>query len=172
MLKTTKLFLRALLLLVIPAVAVLYYSAAVFLQLFIAFALAYILNPPVVFLERRGVKRLFGIMILSSLAVVLCGCFADFLVASIVNEFLIMQLNLPAYVRHLCEITSPSINMALGVEAPDQFALLLNVLQQQSHSAAPDLLKPLLAMPVTAVLQVFLSSLADYYRRYAFFREG
>lgn len=45
--KSTKILLVAALLLAITAAALLYYSSAVFLQLFIAFALAYVLNPAV-----------------------------------------------------------------------------------------------------------------------------
>ena len=78
--KSTKILLGTALLLVILAATVLYYSSAVFLQLFIAFALAYILNPTVELLERKGVKRLYAIMIVFCLTVIICGAFAVFLV--------------------------------------------------------------------------------------------
>ena len=89
------------LLLVVLASALLYYSSAVFLQLFIAFALAYMLNPTVEFLERKGVKRLYGILLVFCLTTVLCITSAVFLVVSITGEFSSMQLNLPAYAHHL-----------------------------------------------------------------------
>lgn len=143
--KNTKILLSTALLLIFLAAAVLYYSSAVFLQLFIAFALAYILNPAVELLERKGVKRLYGIMLVLCLTAVLCSGFALFLVVSITGEFSNMQLNLPAYVQHLYEITPVSIKEYLGIETAGKLALRLDDLLQQARSAAPDLIRPLLA---------------------------
>lgn len=160
--KSTKILLGTALLLVILAATVLYYSSAVFLQLFIAFALAYILNPTVELLERKGVKRLYAIMIVFCLTVIICGAFAVFLVISITGELSNMQLNLPAYVKHLYEITPASIKGYLGVETADKLALRLGELLQQARSAAPDLLKPLLAFlqkTLTSTVGVLLALL-------------
>lgn len=160
--KSTKILLSTALLLIILAATVLYYSSAVFLQLFIAFALAYILNPTVELLERKGIKRLYGIMIVLCLTAILCGGFAIFLVVSITGEFSNMQLNLPAYVQHLYEITPVSIKGYLGIETADKLALRLNELLQQARSAAPDLLKPLLALlqkALTSTIGVLLAVL-------------
>ncbi len=160
--KNTKILLGSVLLVIILAAVVLYYSSAVFLQLFIAFALAYILNPTVELLERRGVKRLYGIFIVLCLAVLVCSGFAVFLVVSITGEFSNMQLNLPAYVQHLYEITPASIKGYLEVETSDKLALRLNELLQQARSTAPDLLKPLLALlqkALTSTVGVLLALL-------------
>ena len=132
------------LLLIIISAATIYYSSAVFLQLFIAFALAYVLNPMVELLEQKGVKRLYGIMIVFSLTVIICSGFAVFLVVSISNELSNMQLNLSGYVQHLYENTPESLKGYLGVETPVKLALRLDELIQQARNAAPDLLKPLL----------------------------
>ena len=142
--KSTKILLATLLPLVFLAAAILYYSSEVFLQLFIAFALAYILNPAVELLERRGIKRPFGIILVFCLAVVICGGFAAFFVVSIAGELSNMQLNLPAYAQHLYEITPESIKGYLGIETSDRLVLRLNELLLQARNAAPDLLKPLL----------------------------
>jgi predicted PurR-regulated permease PerM len=160
--KSTKILLGTTLLLIILAAAVLYYSSTVFLQLFIAFALAYILNPTVELLERKGVRRLYGIMVVFCLTVVVCGSFAVFLIVSITGEFSDMQLNLPAYVQHLYEITPVSIKEHLGIETDGKLALRLNELLQQARSAAPDLLKPLLTLlqkALTSTVSVLLSLL-------------
>lgn len=150
--KSTKILLGAAFLLIVLATAILYYSSAVFLQLFIAFALAYILNPMVNLLERTGVKRLYGILIVFSLTAVVCGGFTVFLVVSIMGEFSNMQLNLPAYAQHLYEITPVSIKGYLGVETPERLVSRFNELLR-AGSFAPDLFKPLLA-----VLQKALTS--------------
>lgn len=151
--KNTKILIVTAFLLIISAVALIYYSSAVFLQLFIAFALAYLLNPMVEFLERKGVKRFYGIMIVFSLTVMLCAGFATFFVFSITHEIANMQINLPAYAQHLYEITPASIKEYMGIETPDKLTLQMNLLLQQAQNAAPDLLKP-----VMAFLQKALSS--------------
>lgn len=143
--KSSKLLLAGSSLLIVLTAALLYYSATVFLQLFIAFALAYLLNPAVDALEHRGVARLYGIMIVFCVAALICGSFAVFLAVSISGEFSNMQLNLPAYVQHLYDITPASIKAYLGVETADRLAQRLNELMLQARGAAPDLLKPLLA---------------------------
>jgi predicted PurR-regulated permease PerM len=160
--KSTKIILGTALLLTLVSAAVLYYSSSVFLQLFIAFALAYILNPAVDFMARRGVKRLYGILIVFCLTTVVCGAFAVFLIVSISGELANMQLNLPAYVQHLYEMTPASIKEYLQVETTDKLALRFNELLQQARSAAPDLLKPLLAFlqkTVTSTVGVLLALL-------------
>ena len=160
--KKTKIILSVALLLTVIAAMVFYYSSAVFLQLFIAFALAYILNPSVELLERKGVKRLYGIMIVFCLTAVICVGFAVFLFVSISGEFSSMQLNLPAYAQHLYEITPASIKASLGVETTDKLAERLNELLQQARSTAPDLLKPLLTLlqrALTSTVGVLLAVL-------------
>ncbi len=162
MAKDTKILLGTAILLIITATAVCYYSSAVFLQLFIAFALAYMLNPMVDLLESRGIKRLYGILIVFTLTALVCGGFAVFLAASVTDEFSKMQLNLPAYAQHLYEITPAAIKEYLGVETPDKLAFRLNELLQQGRSAAPDLLKPLLAFlqkALTSTVGVLLAIL-------------
>lgn len=162
MTKNTKILLGIATLLIITAAALLFYSSAVFMQLFIAFALAYILNPMVELLERKGVKRLYGIVVVFCLAVLLCSGFTIFLVVSITGEISNIQINLPAYVQHLYEITPASIKEYLGVETPDKLALRLNELLLRARSSAPDLLKPMLAllqMALTSTVGVLLALL-------------
>jgi predicted PurR-regulated permease PerM len=143
--KNSKIIIGFALLLTSLSAAILYYSSAVFLQLFIAFALAYMLNPAVAFLERLGIKRLYGILIVFCLEIVVCCGFAVFLVVSIAGELSSMQLNLPAYVQHLYEITPALIKEYLQVETPDKLSAKLNELLQQARNAAPDLFRPFLA---------------------------
>ncbi|MFZ2951122.1 MAG: AI-2E family transporter, partial [Desulfuromonadaceae bacterium] len=118
--KSTKIFLALAILLIILAASVVYYSSTVFLQLFIAFVLAYILNPAVELLERKGVRRLYGIMFVFCLTIIVCSSFTVFLVVSMTTEFSNMPRNLPAYVRHLYDITPASIKGYLGIETPDR----------------------------------------------------
>jgi predicted PurR-regulated permease PerM len=142
--KNTKILLTVALLFVSVTAVILYNSASVFLQLFIAFALAYILNPAVEFLEGKRVNRIVSILIVFSTALVACGGFALFLAFAISGELSNMQLNLPEYARHLYDITPASIKSVLGVETPDKLSFRLNELLQKAHGMSPDLLKPVL----------------------------
>ena len=143
--KNTKILLSVALLLVSLATVILYNSATVFLQLFIALALAYILNPAVVFLEGKRVNRIVSILIVFCTALVVCSGFTVFLAVSISGELSNMQLNLPGYAQHLYEITPDTVKSYLGIETPARLALRLNELLQQARGLAPDLVKPLLS---------------------------
>ena len=160
--KSSKFLLTVALLLLVLVAAALYYSSAVFLQLFIAFALAYILNPAVVLLEQKRLKRLYGILIVFSAALVVCTGFTFFMIASISSELSSVQLNLPAYAHHLYEVTPPAVKGYLNIETPDKLALRMNELLQQARNAAPDLMKPLLAFlqrALTSTISVILAVL-------------
>jgi predicted PurR-regulated permease PerM len=154
--KNTKILMAASLALVILGIAILTQASSVLLQLFIAFALAYILNPAVLLLEKRGIKRIIGILIVFSATVLLGVGFTIFLVASISGELSNVQLNLPGYAQHLYEITPPVIKSYLGIETPDKLSLRLNELLQQARTASPDLLKPVL----NVIRQAFTSTVA------------
>lgn len=143
--KNTKILLAAALSLLLLSVTVLYYSSTVFLQLFIAFALAYVLNPAVAFLERKGMGRIPGIMIVFTLALVITAGFTSFLTVSIKGELANMQINLPGYAEHIYEITPPAVKSSLGIETPQRLSLRLDELLQQARGMAPDLVKPVLA---------------------------
>lgn len=143
--KNTKILLSVALLLVSLTAVILYNSSTVFLQLFIALALAYMLNPAVAFLERKRVNRIVSILIVFSTAMVVCTGFAVFLAVSISGELSNMQLNLPAYAQHLYEITPDTVKSYLGIETPAKLAFRLNELLQQARGMAPDLVKPFLA---------------------------
>jgi predicted PurR-regulated permease PerM len=153
--KNTKTLLIVALLLVSLTAVILYNSSTVFLQLFIAFALAYILNPAVAFLERRRVNRIVSILIVFSGALIVCGGFTVFMTVSVSGELSSMQLNLPGYAQHLYEITPDTVKSYLGIETPDKLAYRLNELLQQARGMAPDLVKPLL----TFLQQAFSSTI-------------
>jgi len=142
--KSTKTLLATALLLAVLAAIILYSSSSVFLQLFIAFALAYMLNPAVVFLERKGVGRIPSILVVFLAALVVCAGIAVFFVVSLGSEFSSMQLNLPAYARHLYEITPVAVKSYLGIETPDKLSLRLDEIVTQARNVAPDIAKPVL----------------------------
>jgi predicted PurR-regulated permease PerM len=142
--KSTKILLATALLLVALAAVILYYSSTVFLQLFLAFALAYVLNPAVVFLERKGAGRIPSILIVFIAALVIFAGIGVFFVVSLGSEFSSMQINLPAYARHIYEIVPAAVKSYLRIETPDKLALRLDEIITQARNAAPDIVKPVL----------------------------
>jgi len=143
--KNTKILLSVALLLVSLTAVILYSSSTVFLQLFIAFALAYMLNPAVLFLESLRVNRIVSILIVFCTALIVCTGFTVFLVISISGELSNMQLNLPGYAQHLYEITPDTVKSYLGIETPVKLTQRLNDMLQQARGMSPDLVKPFLA---------------------------
>jgi predicted PurR-regulated permease PerM len=165
MIKSTKILLSTALVLVALASVILYFSSTVFLQLFIAFALAYMLNPAVVFLERKGVGRIPGILIVFTAALVICAGIVVFFVVSLGSEFSSMQLNLPAYARHLYEIIPATVKSYLGIETPDKIVVRMNEVISQARSMAPDIVKPILNLLREAFSStiVFILELLGYF---------
>ena len=144
MTKNSKILLAIFITLLALTAFILYFSATVFLQLFIAFTLAYILNPAVALLERKGVNRILSILIVFTATLVVGSGFTLFMVVSISGELSSMQLNLPGYAQHIYDITPPALKSYLGIETPERLSLRLNELLQQARTAAPDLLRPVL----------------------------
>ncbi len=144
MTKNSKILLAIFITLLALTTFILYFSSTVFLQLFIAFTLAYILNPAVASLERKGVNRILSILIVFTVALVIGSGFTLFMVVSISGELSSMQPNLPGYAQHIYDITPPALKSYLGIETPERLSLRLNELLQQARTAAPDLLRPVL----------------------------
>lgn len=141
--RSTKLLLAGAAALLTLSSLLLYFSSSVFLQLFIALALAYILNPAVEFLERRRIPRIPAIIAVFMLALASLTGLTVFLASSFSSELSNMQLNLPGYARHLYGILPDPAKGYLGIETPDKLSLRLGELLQQARGALPDLLKPL-----------------------------
>jgi len=142
--KNTKILLLIALALISLSAALLYHSASVFLQLFIAFALAYMFNPAVNYLEKRNLSRILSIIIVFTTALLTITGFTAFLTVSISGELSNIQLNLPAYAQRLYDITPPIVKSYLGIETPEKLSLRMADMLVQARNAAPDLVKPLL----------------------------
>jgi predicted PurR-regulated permease PerM len=142
--KNTKILLAIALTLISLSAALFYYSASVFLQLFIAFALAYMFNPAVNYLEKRRFNRILSILIVFTTTLLAFTGFTAFLTISISGELSNIQLNLPAYAQRLYDITPPLVKSYLGIETPEKLSLRMADILQQARNTAPDLVKPLL----------------------------
>lgn len=143
--KESTLLITAAAVLTVAAIFLLYYSSAVFFQFFIAFALAYILDPAVDKLERLGIRRIIAILIVFALSLLFLAGFSWFLFTSVSKEISQMQLNIPGYAQHLYEITPVSIKTYLKIETPEKLSIRLNEIFEQLRSAAPAMIKPALS---------------------------
>lgn len=110
---------------------ILYYSGAAFLPVCIALVLAYLLNPLVGFLEKRGLNR--ALSIATVLFAIACGVFlgAYLFAASIIHEFQSVQISLPDYAARLYDYIPPEVKTYLGIETPAKAYLQLNHLLEQ-----------------------------------------
>lgn len=131
-------------LLAIPAVTYIFISYAIFLQLFIAVACAYILNPAVRALEQKGISRVAGILIVFAGTLLICGSFVFFLAVSLGNEFSNIQLNLPSYIQHIYSITPSLLKGCFGIETPEKLAQVMNGMIQNARDAIPGMVRPVL----------------------------
>jgi predicted PurR-regulated permease PerM len=102
------------------AVAAVYYLGDIFLPVLIALILAYLLEPLVAPLERRGVNRSLAIFLVFAGFVILLAAVAEFYVSSLRAEFHDVGINLPGYVTHLYDITPPRVKLYLGIETPEK----------------------------------------------------
>jgi len=140
---SSKILLATALTLALATALIVYFSSTVFLQLFIAFALAYILNPAVRLLEQRGINRIISILLVFVVALAFCTGFSVFFVYSIGSELSNVQINLPAYAQRLYDITPAPVKIHLGIETPERLSLRMSELLTQARGIAPDILKPL-----------------------------
>ena len=106
--------------LLLGAFATVYYLGDIFLPVFIALILAYLLEPLVAPIEKRGVNRALAIFLVFTGFVIALAAVAQFYVSSLRAEFRDVELNLPGYVTHLYDITPVRVKLYLGIETPQK----------------------------------------------------
>jgi len=74
---------------------------ALFLPLFLAIVVSYILDPGVSILERKGLKRSYGVFLVYSLLVLFFGGITYFVFPFIFNEIVQLRLEFPRYLQTL-----------------------------------------------------------------------
>lgn len=107
-------------LLLVCAVTLIVALGSVFLPLFIAFIIAFLLDPLVAPLERRGVKRPLAIAVVFTLFTILAGGLGTFFVSSITEEFRSVRINLPAYATRLYDVIPLQLKEYLDIETPEK----------------------------------------------------
>lgn len=142
--RDSKILVAVAILITILITTIIWLSSTVFLQLLIAFGLAFILNPAVQFLEKRQVGRILSILIVFFSAIIIFVTFAGFFVFSLSRELTNMQLNLPGYAKHLYDITPEPAKIYLGIETQEKLTIRLTETINQAKDLSPDYIKTVL----------------------------
>ena len=140
--RSSKILLGTLCLLVAATVLVWIKAGAVLVQLFIALALAYLLNPLVRRLERRGLNRMVSVLLVFSLTLVGISAILVLLFIAIKTELAKVQLNIPDYALRLYELIPPQIKTYLQIDTPDRLTLQLSNLALELKGSARALHAP------------------------------
>lgn len=142
--RSSKILLIVLCLLTVATALVWFKAGAVLVQLFIALALAYLLNPLVRRLEQRGLNRLLSVLLVFSLALVGIATILTLLFVAIKAELAKVQLNIPEYATRLYELVPTKLKMQLQIDTPEKISQQLDLLAKESRGIAFDIAKPVL----------------------------
>ena len=148
------------------AVAVIFITAGqVMVQLFIAIALAYILNPLVARLERTGINRTASVLLVFSLTIVVVVSALTLLTISVKSEFAAVQLNIPDYARRLYAAIPVDVKTRLHIETPELLASQFQNIARELGSTSFNTVKPVLAWLNKALTSTvgFILNLLGYF---------
>ncbi len=129
---------------------------SVFLPLFLAFVIAFLLDPLVATLERRGVKRPLAVAVVFLFLVVIAGTMGTLFVSSIADEFSNVRINLPAYAGRLYEIIPRQAKQYLDIETPDKVYRHIDQGLAEMRGASLDIIRE----TFTVVKKAFASTLS------------
>lgn len=104
----------------LSALAVIFLSGTVFLPVFIALILTYILNPLVEVLTGKGMNRTAAIVFVFFVLVLLATLAIVFFVSSIKGELGSIELNLPGYANRLYDYLPAGVKAYLDIETPEK----------------------------------------------------
>ncbi|HEY6839003.1 MAG TPA: AI-2E family transporter [Geobacteraceae bacterium] len=154
--KDTRIVVAVLTGLLVGGVAFIYYHGAIFLPLFIALILAYLLEPLILPLERRGISRSLAIFLVFFCFIALLAGMTDFLVAALRSEFGSVEVNLPEYALRLYGVIPAKIKLYLGIETQDKAYQQLNHILEALRGVSFDIYRETLAL----VTKAFSSTLS------------
>ena len=142
--RSSKLLLTILCLLLAATLLVWIKAGAVLVQLFIALALAYLLNPLVNKLEQRRLNRTASVLLVFSLALIGISLVLVLLTLAVKSELSKVQLNIPAYATRLYDLIPFNVKSYLQIDTPDRLSQQLTNLALTFKGSALDIAKPLL----------------------------
>jgi predicted PurR-regulated permease PerM len=142
--------------LAVSVIAVVCYLDTIFMPVIIALILAYMLEPLVLPLERRGMNRTLAVVLVLAGFIALCCGMAFFLFNSLRDEFKDVQLNLPDYAARLYGLIPHQVKVYLNIETPDKVSLHIS----NALSGLRDTSAGVIKEAFTVVQKAFASTLA------------
>jgi predicted PurR-regulated permease PerM len=128
--------------LLLTVVGVLFYCQSdIFLPLVIALLLAYLFNPLVTLVEKRGINRTISIALVFCVVLALLAGFVTFFVVSIRGEFQDVRINLPEYANRLYGYIPQWLKAWFGIETPAKLYQQIDVAMEGVRGASADIFK-------------------------------
>lgn len=126
MTRNSKVLIPFIVLLLSGGVFLIFSAGPVFVPVVFALLSAYLLNPPVTFLEKKGWNRSMAIAAVFALILAVAAASAAFLFAALRDEFLSVQVNLPDYADRLYTLIPPQVKAYLEIETPEKVYLRIS----------------------------------------------
>lgn len=142
--KSSKILITLLSVLVAACITLWIMAGQVLVQLFIAIALAYILNPLVARLEKYKFNRTLSVLLVFSLALIVVISAIIVLAVSVKSEFVAFQPNIPEYARRMYAAVPDEVKTRLHIETPDLLSSRIESVVRGITSTSFDAAKPLL----------------------------
>jgi len=114
--------------------ALLYVLKAALTPLAAAFVIAYLLDPLIDRLERLGVRRRFGILLVLGLSGIVSFGVLLLGIPRLVREISVLAERMPAYLERFVTVVVPQVEARLGIELPGTLEELLTGLRGQEIS--------------------------------------
>jgi predicted PurR-regulated permease PerM len=141
---------------------VLYSSGKILLPAAAAFALACLFDPPVGYLQRKGLNRALSVLTVLLATSLVAFCAGLFFVSSIAGEYQSVEVNLPEYAGRLYGIIPEEAKQYLGIETPEKAYRQMQALLEQLRGISFDVAREtfsFLKQAVTSTLAFVLSIL-------------
>jgi len=120
----------------------LYLLRTVLTPVFIALALAYIIDPVIDRFESRRVPRTPAILIFLGILLVFFAALVFLLVPTVQKEMSSLVKNLPGYLNSVKEQVFPFVEESLGVRIPETFGEMVDTVTSGAGKLSPGLVKP------------------------------
>jgi predicted PurR-regulated permease PerM len=118
-----------------------YYQSAIFLPIVIALILAYLFNPLVTVLEKRGIGRTLAIALVFCAVLALLAAISTFFVVSIQGEFQDVRINLPEYANRIYGYIPQWLKVWFGIETQAKLYQQINAALETLRGASADIFK-------------------------------
>jgi predicted PurR-regulated permease PerM len=128
-------------LILLSGMVLFYYQSAIFLPLVIALILAYVFNPLVTLLEKRGMNRSLSIVLVFSVVIATLAALGAFFFFSIGAELRDVRINLPDYANLLYSYIPQQVKVYFGIETPDKVYQQINSALETLRGASSDVFK-------------------------------